>query len=69
MKNLKNCFVAFILALTLSISALAGEMPGAGVAAVQPPPVEADGEMPGAGITAPATEIMLIIVENILSIL
>lgn len=69
MNNLKHFFVACILAFTLSISALAGEMPGAGVAAVQPPSVEADGEMPGAGITDPATEMMLIIVENILSIL
>jgi hypothetical protein len=71
MKNIKHFFVVFTLLLTLSISAQAGEMPGAGVtAAQQQPPVEADetdGEMPGAGIIAPLTESMRRIVESILS--
>ena len=69
MKKLKHFFVAFILAFTLSTSAPAGEMPGAGFAAVFPAPVEGDGEMPGAGLLAPATEIVHMIAENILSIL
>jgi hypothetical protein len=69
MKSLKYFFVTLTLAFTLSTSAPAGEMPGAGMAAAQLRTVEADGEMPGAGITAPATGIILIIVENILSIL
>ena len=69
MKNLKYLFAAFILAFTLSTSVRAGEMPGAGFAAVCPAPVEGDGEMPGAGLIAPATEIVRMITENILSIL
>ena len=68
MKNLKLFFVAFTLAFTLSITALAGEMPGAGRTAAKPITVETDGEMPGAGLIDPATEIILIVVENILSI-
>ena len=69
MKNLKHFCIALILALTLSANAPAGEMPGAGTAAIRLPSVEADGEMPGAGLTAPVTGIILIIVENVLSIL
>lgn len=70
MKNIKHCFVLFTLVLTLTTSAWAGEMPGAGIAAPPPPPpTEADGEMPGAGITDPATQTVLSIIESILSIL
>ena len=67
MKKLRLCLVALLLTLTLTFNVLAGEMPTVGIAAPSTP--SADGEMPTAGITDPATEIILTVMESILSIL
>ena len=67
MKKLRLCLAALLLTLTLNFSVLAGEMPTVGIAAPSTP--SAEGEMPTVGITDPATEIMLTVVESILSIL
>ena len=67
MKKFRLLFGAFLLTITLSVSALAGEMPTMGIAV--PPSPSADGEIPCPGVAAPATEVMLTVVESILSIL
>ena len=68
MKNLLHFFMTFILALTLTVSAPAGEIPTAGIAALPSP--SANGEMsePGIAVTDLATQVMLAIVESIVSI-
>jgi hypothetical protein len=68
MKKLRLCSGALLLTLTLTFSVLAGEMPTVGIAAPSPT-LSADGEMPDAGITDQATEIMLTVMETILSTL
>lgn len=67
MKNFRLLFGAFLLTITLTVSALAGEMPTMGIPAPAPP--SADSNMPESGVEAPATEVMLTVVESILSIL
>lgn len=67
MKNLRLCFVALLLTLTLTVSTLAGEMTTVGLAS--PPPPTADEEIQTTSDSAPATETMLTIIESILSIL
>jgi hypothetical protein len=69
MKKIKHFCVVFTLLFTLSINARSGEMPGAGVTAAPTTSVEGEGEMPGAGLIAPTTEIILRIVEGVLSTL
>ncbi|HEX8650230.1 MAG TPA: hypothetical protein VF708_05270 [Pyrinomonadaceae bacterium] len=66
MKKLRLCFVTLLLTLTLTFSVLAGEMPTVGIAAPSPT-LCADGEMPTVGITDPATEMLLTVMESILS--
>jgi hypothetical protein len=69
MKTLRHLCVALTLALTLTGSALAGEMLGSGIACRAPSSDNTDGEMLGPGLANSATEMILAVVEDTLSIL
>lgn len=70
MKHYKQIFVACVLTLALSVTALAGDMQAPGIALPRSES-SAAGDMQAPGATAPAgdvmTVLMLAIVQNLLS--
>ncbi|HKR02465.1 MAG TPA: hypothetical protein VJT09_17440 [Pyrinomonadaceae bacterium] len=72
MKNVKKFCATSILALTLTLSASAGDMAGPGVSETPPPPEQrlVTGDMAGPGSVTldPVTSLTLSLLESVLSL-